>query len=77
MIVSQGRKLVWECLSRDDELLHVAVYEWLVSKNLGSGKNLLYLLLYKIKTIVTELVLSSNGCQTVSYLYVVFCFAKV
>ncbi|CAK1581968.1 unnamed protein product [Parnassius mnemosyne] len=32
----QGRKLVWECLSRDDELLHVAVYEWLVSKNLGS-----------------------------------------
>ncbi|KAI5633067.1 hypothetical protein NE865_14195 [Phthorimaea operculella] len=33
---SQGRKLVWECLSRNDELLHVAVYEWLVSKNLGS-----------------------------------------
>ncbi|XP_073944058.1 nuclear pore complex protein Nup154 [Choristoneura fumiferana] len=32
----QGRKLVWDCLSRDDELLHVAVYEWLVSKNLGS-----------------------------------------
>ncbi|XP_049867137.1 nuclear pore complex protein Nup154 [Pectinophora gossypiella] len=32
----QGRKLVWECLSREDELLHVAVYEWLVSKNLGS-----------------------------------------
>ncbi|XP_060810852.1 nuclear pore complex protein Nup154 [Amyelois transitella] len=32
----QGRKLVWECLSCDDELLHVAVYEWLVSKNLGS-----------------------------------------
>ncbi|XP_026329328.1 nuclear pore complex protein Nup154 [Hyposmocoma kahamanoa] len=32
----QGRKLVWECLSRDDELLHVAVYEWLVSKHLGS-----------------------------------------
>ncbi|CAB3242107.1 unnamed protein product [Arctia plantaginis] len=31
-----GRKLVWECLSRDDELLHVAVYEWLVSKQLGS-----------------------------------------
>lgn len=35
--VFQGRKLVWECLSRDDELLHVAVYEWLVSKQLGSG----------------------------------------
>ncbi|XP_072943957.1 nuclear pore complex protein Nup154 [Epargyreus clarus] len=33
---NQGRKLVWECLSRSDELLHVAVYEWLVSKNLGS-----------------------------------------
>ncbi|XP_068630123.1 nuclear pore complex protein Nup154 [Battus philenor] len=32
----QGRKLVCECLSREDELLHVAVYEWLVSKNLGS-----------------------------------------
>ncbi|OWR42917.1 Nuclear pore complex protein Nup155 [Danaus plexippus plexippus] len=32
----QGRKLVWDCLCRDDELLHVAVYEWLVSKNLGS-----------------------------------------
>ncbi|XP_048479675.1 nuclear pore complex protein Nup154 [Plutella xylostella] len=32
----QGRKLVWECLSRDDELLHVAVYEWLVTKRLGS-----------------------------------------
>ncbi|XP_053623527.1 nuclear pore complex protein Nup154 [Plodia interpunctella] len=32
----QGRKLVWQCLSTDDELLHVAVYEWLVSKNLGS-----------------------------------------
>ncbi|VVC96001.1 unnamed protein product [Leptidea sinapis] len=32
----QGRKLVSECLSRDDELLHVAVYEWLISKNLGS-----------------------------------------
>lgn len=31
-----GRKLVWECLSRDDELLHVAVYDWLVSKQLGS-----------------------------------------
>ncbi|XP_075969524.1 nuclear pore complex protein Nup154 [Anticarsia gemmatalis] len=31
-----GRKLVWECLSRNDELLHVAVYEWLVSKQLGS-----------------------------------------
>ncbi|KAJ0180486.1 hypothetical protein K1T71_003890 [Dendrolimus kikuchii] len=32
----QGRKLVWECLSRNDELLHVAVYEWLVSKDLSS-----------------------------------------
>ncbi|KAM3963496.1 nuclear pore complex protein Nup154 [Aphomia sociella] len=32
----QGRKLVWDCLSCNDELLHVAVYEWLVSKNLGS-----------------------------------------
>ncbi|CAG9783700.1 unnamed protein product [Diatraea saccharalis] len=32
----QGRKLVWECLSCDDELLHVAVYQWLVSKHLGS-----------------------------------------
>ncbi|CAH2259179.1 jg9998 [Pararge aegeria aegeria] len=32
----QGRQLVWDCLCRDDELLHVAVYEWLVSKNLGS-----------------------------------------
>ncbi|KOB66408.1 Uncharacterized protein OBRU01_20207 [Operophtera brumata] len=35
-IYREGRKLVWECLSRNDELLHVAVYEWLVSKNLGS-----------------------------------------
>ncbi|CAK1552084.1 unnamed protein product [Leptosia nina] len=32
----QGRKLVAECLSREDELLHVAIYEWLISKNLGS-----------------------------------------
>ncbi|KAL0842019.1 hypothetical protein ABMA28_014235 [Loxostege sticticalis] len=32
----QGRKLVWECLACDDELLHVAVYQWLVSKHLGS-----------------------------------------
>ncbi|GBP10894.1 Nuclear pore complex protein Nup154 [Eumeta japonica] len=32
----QGRKLVWECLYREDELLHVAIYEWLVSKGLGS-----------------------------------------
>ncbi|XP_052750627.1 nuclear pore complex protein Nup154 [Galleria mellonella] len=32
----QGRKLVWECLSCNDELLHIAVYEWLVSKNLGA-----------------------------------------
>ncbi|XP_028161974.1 nuclear pore complex protein Nup154 [Ostrinia furnacalis] len=32
----QGRKLVWECLACDDELLHVAVYQWLVSKNLGA-----------------------------------------
>ncbi|XP_038215888.1 nuclear pore complex protein Nup154 [Zerene cesonia] len=32
----QGRKLVSECLSREDELLHVATYEWLISKNLGS-----------------------------------------
>ncbi|CAG4909693.1 unnamed protein product [Colias eurytheme] len=32
----QGRKLVAECLSREDELLHVATYEWLISKNLGS-----------------------------------------
>ncbi|XP_041977071.1 nuclear pore complex protein Nup154 [Aricia agestis] len=32
----QGKKLVWDCLSRNDELLHVAVYEWLISKNLGS-----------------------------------------
>ncbi|XP_045519163.1 nuclear pore complex protein Nup154 [Pieris brassicae] len=32
----QGRKLVSECLSRQDELLHVAIYEWLISKNLGS-----------------------------------------
>ncbi|XP_023943990.2 nuclear pore complex protein Nup154 [Bicyclus anynana] len=32
----QGRQLVWDCLCRDDELLHVAIYEWLVSKNLGS-----------------------------------------
>ncbi|KAL4703015.1 hypothetical protein ACJJTC_010001 [Scirpophaga incertulas] len=32
----QGRKLVWECLSSDDELLHVAVYQWLVSKQLGA-----------------------------------------
>lgn len=33
---SQARKLVIECLSTNDELLHVAVYEWLVSKQLGS-----------------------------------------
>lgn len=50
-IFLQGRKLVWECLTRDDELLHVAVYEWLVSKHLGSGKMFCYSYLMKFLNI--------------------------